>query len=153
MDTEISLTLFRNMMDVYESICQPVCRKGGISQTAFTILMFLASNPEHYTAKDVSTFRAIKPNIVSFNVEKLVKAGYLERQPIPGNRRSIKLVCTEKAEPMIKEGLKVIDYFLSSITAGLSRDDFIRLHEYLEMIENNVVAMKERLKKGKALNV
>lgn len=153
MDTEISLTLFRNIMDVYESVCQPICKKTGISQTAFTILMFLASNPEHFTAKDVSTFRAIKPNIVSFNVDKLVNAGYLERQPIPGNRRSIKLVCTEKAEPMINEGRRIIDRFLSSITAGFSKDDFIKFHQYLEVIEKNVSEMKDHLKKGIPSNV
>lgn len=153
MGKENGITLLHNLMDVYESACQPICKEMGVTHTAFCILMFLANNPEYYTAKDVSKFRAIKPNIVSFNVEKLVNEGYLERQPIPGNRRSIKLVCTEKAAPVITQGRKTIADFISSLTSGMSEDDMVRFSKYLDLIEENITAMKENMKRGNTADV
>ena len=41
---------------------------------------------------------------MSFHVEKLVEAGFVERQAVKGDRRKCRLVCTEKAQPVIKEG-------------------------------------------------
>ena len=85
-DTRIkNLMMFFNLLHSYETVCRPVCHRLNISQTALDILMFLCENPEYATAKDVSRFRAMKPNIVSFNVERLVEEGYLERSEVPGD--------------------------------------------------------------------
>lgn len=149
MKRENGITLLHNLIDVYENACQPICKEMGVTQTAFSILMFLANNPEYYTAKDVCKIRAIKPNIVSFNVDKLVKEGYIERQEIPGNRRSIKLVCTPKAQPVIEEGRNVISHFFSSLTEGMDEEDVVRFYRYLELISENVMKLKE----GKNKNV
>ena len=72
MQQKNTITVIHNLMDVYENSCQSICKEMGVPYTAFSILMFLAENPEYYTARDVSRFRAIKPNLVSFNVNKLV---------------------------------------------------------------------------------
>ena len=149
MQKENVITILNNLADVYENSCQSICKKMGVPHTAFTILMFLANNPEYYTAKDVCKFRAIKPNIVSFNVDKLVKEGYIERQAIPENRRSIKLVCTPKAQPVIEEGRNVISHFFSSLSEGMDEEDVARFYRYLELISKNVMKLKE----GKNKNV
>lgn len=73
-------------------------------KTALDVLMFLANNPEFNTAGDVCRYRNIKAALVSFHVEKLVEAGFVERQAVKGDRRKCRLVCTEKAQPVIKEG-------------------------------------------------
>lgn len=153
MKRENGITLLHNLIDVYESACQPICKEMGVTQTAFSILMFLANNPEYYTAKDVCKFRAIKPNIVSFNVNKLVDEGYLERHSIPGNRRSIRLVCTEKSQPVIEKGREIIAHFCSSLTVGMEEDDLSRFRGYLELISENVMELKASLKEEKIKNV
>ena len=71
------LFMIHNSLELYENLCQPVCRECGIAQTALDILMFLANNPEYYTARDICRVRGIKANLVSFHVEKLVQEGYL----------------------------------------------------------------------------
>ena len=153
MQQKNAITVLHNLVDVYENACQPICKEMGVPYTAFSILMFLAENPEYYTAKDVSEFRAIKPNLVSFNVNKLVEEGYLERVPIPGNRRSIRLVCTEKAQPVIEKGRAVKRRFFLDLMNGMSEDDIARFHGYMELIGNNVMKMKQSLKEGKKENV
>lgn len=153
MQQKNTITVIHNLMDVYENSCQSICKEMGVPYTAFSILMFLAENPEYYTARDVSRFRAIKPNLVSFNVNKLVEEGYLERVALPGNRRSIRLVCTEKAQPVIEKGRAVKRRFFLDLMNGMSEDDIARFHGYMELIGNNVMKMKQSLKEGKKENV
>ena len=62
-----------NFVQAYEKMCQLLCREFQIPQTAFDILMFLSNNPQYHTASDIVHLRKIKPNLVSFHVEKLVR--------------------------------------------------------------------------------
>ena len=85
---------------VYSAVCKPLCQKLHLPQTAFDILMFLANNPNYTTARDIVEVRHIKANLVSVNVDKLVQEGFLERRPVPGDRRKTELACTEKAQSL-----------------------------------------------------
>lgn len=66
--------------------------------------MFLANNPEYDTARDICRVRGIKANLVSFHVEKLVQEEYLQREPVPGDRRQVKLLLTEKSQTVVEQG-------------------------------------------------
>lgn len=39
----------------------PLCEKNGLAQTALDILLFLHNNPGRDTAKDICTYRHLKP--------------------------------------------------------------------------------------------
>ena len=82
----------------YAAACKPLCRELKLPQTAFDILMFLANNPGYRTAGDIVEVRRIKANLVSVNVDKLVREGYLRRETVEGDRRKTLLVCTERAQ-------------------------------------------------------
>ena len=96
---------------------------------------------------------AIKPNLVSFNVNKLVEEGYLERVPIPGNRRSIRLVCTEKAKPVVAKGRDIIQHFYLNLMKGMSEEDIARFHGSMELIGGNVMILKKSLEEGRKADV
>ena len=66
--------------------------------------MFLGNNPSYRTASDIVEIRHIKANLVSVNVDRLVKEGYLSRQAVRGDRRKTELICTELAWPVIRRG-------------------------------------------------
>lgn len=128
----------------YEKCCKPLCKKMKIPQSAFDILMFLADNPKYTTARDIVEIRGIKANLVSVNVEKLVRKGYLERQSIEGDRRKTKLICTPKAQPIIEQGRQVQKKFFDSLFADVDADKLKIFHEVLERVYNNMDAiMKE----------
>ena len=57
----------------YNAMCKPLCQELKLPQTAFDILMFLANNPDCTTARDIVEIRKIKANLVSVNVDRLVK--------------------------------------------------------------------------------
>ena len=80
----------KKLAAAYNAVCKPLCRELNIPQTAFDILMFLANNPDYSTAGDIVNVRKIKANLVSVNVEKLAKDGYIERTNIEGDRRKIR---------------------------------------------------------------
>ena len=118
----VRLEFARKIRLAYNEYCKSLCKEIHMPQTAFDILMFLGNNPECKTARDIVEIRKIKANLVSVNVDKLVKEGYLTRNSIEGDRRKIELQCTEQALPIIKKGRKLQQEFPrdpSHRTAGL----------------------------------
>lgn len=123
MEQKGAVTNLRAFLEAYEIYCKPICRELGMPQMAFDILMFLANNPEFFTAKDISRFRGFKENIVSVNVNKLVSEGYLERCSVEEDRRKVRLVCTEKAGNIIERGRKAQESFQAIMTEGLGAEE------------------------------
>ncbi|CVI66932.1 Transcriptional regulator SlyA [Clostridiales bacterium CHKCI001] len=137
-----SILLLRDLVDSYEAACKPICRSIKLSKTAFDILVFLTDNPEYDTAKDISKYRAIEPNKVSFNVERLVEEGYLERHSVPGDRRKIRLVCTEKVQAIMEQEREISEKFYSTVLEGLSDEDISRFEQYIEIICHNIEQLR-----------
>ena len=82
----LSMEFSRKASLAYGEACKPLCRELNLPQTAFDILLFLANNPAYSTAADIVEIRKIKANLVSVNVDKLVRDGYLTRQAVAGDR-------------------------------------------------------------------
>ena len=122
----------------YSAVCKPLCQKLHLPQTAFDILMFLANNPEHKTARDIVEVRRIKANLVSVNVDKLVQEGYLERRPVASDRRKTELVCTEKAQPIIAEGRRMQNWFFSSMMNGVGKEQLDAFFTTIDTMSRNL---------------
>ena len=127
----------------YSAVCKPLCQELGLPQTAFDILLFLANNPGLDTARDICTYRGLKPGNVSFHVEKLVQEGYLLRQPAPEDRRKCRLVCTRRAEPVVQRGRQVQEAFFRRMTAGLDPQDLAAFRRCLEGFQRNLSQMTQ----------
>ena len=137
-----SLEFARKTALAYNVICKPLCRELGVTQTAFDILMFLANNPDHKTARDIVEIRHIKANLVSVNVDRLVQEGYLVRKPVKGDRRKMELYCTEKAETII--GRKLQDDFSEGLLCGLEEETRETFFEAVKQMDKNLdVILKE----------
>ena len=113
----MSMEFSRKLALAYTAVCKPLCQTRKLPQTAFDILLFLANNPAYQTAADIVEVRKIKANLVSVNVDKLVRDGYLTREPMPGDRRKTRLLCTEKAQPVIMQGRQLQSAFLQRLFA------------------------------------
>ena len=117
----VSMEFSRKLALAYTAVCKPLCQTLKLPQTAFDILLFLANNPAYQTAADIVEVRKIKANLVSVNVDKLVRDGYLTREPMPGDRRKTRLLCTEKAQPVIMQGRQLQSAFLQRLFAHTDR--------------------------------
>lgn len=126
------------MAHAYSVICKPLCQEMKLPQTAFDILMFLSNNPQYKTARDIVEVRKIKANLVSINVDKLVKEGYLERREVAGDRRKTELVCTSQADSIIEKGRLVQKTFKDILFNNM--DDSVKeiLFKGMEIMEDNL---------------
>ena len=85
--------------------------------------------------------RKIKANLVSVNVEKLVRDGYLERKAVEGDRRKVELICTKQAEPVIENGKKLQQDFVEQILSGVDEEKRKKMAEILNQMEKSLDEM------------
>lgn len=138
MTSQISMDYANKMLQVYEMKCKPLCKNLKVSQTSFNILMFLHNNPQYNTAKDIVNIIGVKASLVSMNVEKLVKEGYLERKSIINDRRKTKLIITEKAKDIINKGNKMQKDFFNSLFDNISEENKSIFCKTIEEIKGNL---------------
>ena len=122
-------TAARQLLEGYAAAMQPLCRREGLAPNGVDILLFLANNPGLDTARDI--------------VQKLVQEGYLLRQPAPGDRRKCRLVCTEKAGPVVQQGRALQETFFRRMTAGLDPQDLAAFRRCLEGFRRNLSQMTQ----------
>ena len=128
----VRLEFARKIRLAYNEYCKSLCKGIHRPQTPFDILMFLGNNP------DIVEIRKIKANLVSVNVDKLVKEGYLTRNSIEGDRRKIELQCTEQALPIIEKGRRLQQDFETALLKNTNESDRNGFFRTLEIIEENL---------------
>lgn len=133
-----SIEFARKISLAYSKKCKPLCQELGLPQTAFDILMFLANNPVYKTASDIVEVRKIKANLVSVNVEKLVQEGYLKRETVKGDRRKTQLICTDKAQSVIRKGRIVQEAFIELLFENTDEEARKRFFEVMDLMGKNL---------------
>ena len=127
----------------YNALCRPLCQELNLPQTAFDILMFLANNPSYKTASDIVEIRHIKANLVSVNVDRLVREGYLMRQEV---RRKTELICTEKAQSVIRRGQKLQRTFFDRLLENMDEQTRNAFFAAMKIMEKNIDMILEETK-------
>ena len=122
----------------YERALLPLSKEVGMPQTAISMLLFFANNPDLATARDVCEMRGLKRAIVSTHVERLVSEGFLVRKEYPGDRRKDILVCTEKAQPVIEAGRRVQKEFAGAILCGLTEEEMKVMERCFQIMDGNI---------------
>lgn len=138
-----SIAISRKIALAYSAVCKPLCRELELPQTAFDILMFLGNNPDYKTASEIVEIRHIKANLVSVNVDRLVREGYLTRRGVEGDRRKTELLCTEKAQPIIARGRQLQNAFSERLFAGMDEEARRAFSEAMHLIEHNLNELLE----------
>lgn len=138
-----SIAISRKITLAYSAVCKPLCRQLELPQTAFDILMFLGNNPDYKTASEIVEIRHIKANLVSVNVDRLVREGYLTRRGVEGDRRKTELLCTEKAQPIIARGRQLQNAFSERLFAGMDEEARRAFSEVMHLIEHNLNELLE----------
>lgn len=138
-----SIAISRKIALAYSAVCKPLCRQLELPQTAFDILMFLGNNPDYKTASEIVEIRHIKANLVSVNVDRLVREGYLTRRGVAGDRRKTELLCTEKAQPIIARGRQLQNAFSERLFAGMDEEARRAFSEAMHLIEHNLNELLE----------
>ena len=116
----------------------------GLNQLEIDILLFLHNNPGYDTARDICTYRQLKPALVSLYIENLVQLGFLAREGVPEDRRKCRLVLTEAAAPVVEKGLARQAAFTARMLEGLSPEELAAGQHCLSVITENIRNINEK---------
>ena len=133
-----SIEISKKISLAYKAMCKPLCKELGLPQTAFDILMFLGNNPQYNTAGEIVEIRKLKANLVSVNVDRLVKEGYLLRKQVAGDRRKTQLTATDKAQAVIARGRELQKAFYARLFIHMDEDMRKAFSAAMGIIEKNL---------------
>ena len=90
--------------ELYENMVSPVCEKYELTYMEFTVLMFLANNPQYDTATQIVRYRHLAKSHVSVSIRSLQERGLILGEHKGGNHRTIHLSVAGKATDIIAAG-------------------------------------------------
>ena len=136
------IAIGRKLANIYAELSAPICRRYGLNQTCFDVLLFCANNPENNTARDICAVRGIKSGIASVAVETLIQNGYMTRESDPADRRIRRLIPTEKAIPLIDEGRTMQKRFADTLRSGITQDELASFMTMTDKLEKNIMMLE-----------
>jgi len=134
------LTAGAKARNLYDRSCRNLCKKYGINQTGLDVIMFLSSQPEHNTARDICSRRGLKSGLTSVVLEQLMHKGYVIRTDDPWDGRVKRLRLTENAAPIVEEGTVIQNSFMEKLGAGIDPGEF---DEFWNLVNRIIVNIEE----------
>ena len=124
------------MAKEYEPFRRRIMERFSLSAAEVDVLMFLANNPEYNTAAQVS-----------LAVNSLSEKGLLIRKS-GENRKSVCLIPSESAAPVIAFGREMQDAFQETLFFGFSAEEKATFDALHEKMRANLENMKKSKEKG-----
>ena len=109
-----------------------------LSAAETDVLMFLANNPGFDTAANISKIRKIPKSQVSLAVNSLCEKGLLNGVYTQGNKKSVHLSPTDKAQPVIDYGKTVQKEFICALFNGFSDEEISEFKRLYAKISDNI---------------
>ena len=91
----------------YERQFSTLMARETLTMREIRVLLFLANNPDHDTARDVAELRGMPKSQVSAAVDLLVQRGFLWRLPDQEDRRVVHLAITEPGVTLGREAREI----------------------------------------------
>ena len=113
----------KTITSYYELLSGEVCDRYELTQMEYDILMFLHNNPQHNTAADIVKIRKSTKSHVSTSLKNLENKGLVERIQSKDNKKHIEIVTLNKAESIIKDGMKAQKEFAKNALDGLTEEE------------------------------
>ncbi len=141
--TPAFLVQSQGMRRLYSRMLTPLLERYRLTQLEMDILLFLANNPEHDTARDMVELRHLAKSHVSAGVDSLVRRGLVERFFREGNRKMIHLRLLPAAAEPVAAGREVQRQYGEALLAGFTPEERAVLVGLLDRIGDNVAAALE----------
>ncbi|KAA0121708.1 DNA-binding transcriptional regulator, MarR family [Methylobacterium sp. UNC378MF] len=126
--------LHRRLLDVIKDEFE---RRGREDVNSVQALLLYNIGDKELTASELRTKGYYLGSNVSYNVKKLVEAGYLHHARSKTDRRSVRISLTDKGRQVHEIIQTLYDKHARTITpiGGISEDDFNRLNQALTRLE------------------
>ncbi len=129
-----------SVSELYDRRMAPVSSSFDLTAAAFSILLFLANNPEYDTAREIVEKRHLTKSHVSVSLRALEERGLIRKEHRNGDNRSSHLVLLPASAAMVGEGQKAQAEFLSAVTAGFSAEELKVFRAHIDRMNENVLA-------------
>ncbi|MGU3418488.1 transcriptional regulator LdtR [Methylobacterium sp. D54C] len=126
--------LHRRLLDVIKDEFE---RRGREDVNSVQALLLYNIGDKELTASELRTKGYYLGSNVSYNVKKLVEAGYLHHARSKTDRRAVRISLTDKGRQVHEIIQGLYDKHARTITpiGGISEEDFIRLNQALTRLE------------------
>ena len=134
---------FHAGQNLYERMVVPVCKAHGLTYMEFTILMFLANNPQRDTATQICRIRQLSKSHVALSLKGLQAKGLVTGHYFPGNQKTLHLRLTGAAEPVAAQGREAQKKFGDQLIRGFSPEEIRQLQSLIDRIHENMKQEEE----------
>lgn len=135
---ETFLYKIEDFQNFYDAVCDMVCKRHGITRTAFQIIFFLSRCPERNTAKEICQVRCIKSSIASMTIDKLVKNQYIVRENDSNDRRIQRLKLTSKTDSIVRDGDRAVKKVMETAFENLTKEEHDIFFQILDKIHDSI---------------
>ena len=126
-----------------EEKIKPVQKEYDLKKSELCFLLILDFYPELNSAKKISGLGELKRGNISFIVETLFKRGFIVQETDENDRRSNKIMLTEKARSIIEESKAILDKTYLSIMDGISKEEIESGERLFEKMYSNIKNQKK----------
>ena len=134
---------FLDGQDLYQRTVLPVCREFDLTYMEFTVLMFLANNPQYDTAAQIVKVRHLTKSHVSVSVKGLQERGLVTGVYFPGNQKTLHLRLTEDSRSVVAAGIAAQQEFAAALVRGFTPEEVAQLQRLTEKIHENMKQEEE----------
>ena len=124
---------------LYTAMVNSVCEKHGLTYMEFTVLMFLANNPQFDTASDIVRYRHLTKSHVSMSVRSLEDKGLLRGEHHEPNRRTIHLTVQVSAGSIVSDGRAAQSEYGKILFSGFSNSKYDQLVSFINRNDENIL--------------
>lgn len=124
---------------LYTATVSPVCEKHGLTYMEFTVLMFLANNPQFDTASAIVRYRHLTKSHVSVSVRSLEDRGLVKGEHHERDRRAIHLTVLAAADAIVADGREAQQSFARILFSGFSEQESRQFTSLMMRIDKNIL--------------
>lgn len=138
------LQFLRQFQKYFDRQFDEIIKEQNLTIREIHVLLFLANNPDHDTARDITQLRGIPKSQVSQAVDLLAAEGLLLRTPDPEDRRIVHLSITPQGIPLARECQVIQEHCIQQMLNLLSPREQKQFQACLNtLLENSIRFFEE----------
>lgn len=134
---------------LYNKMVSFVCEKYDLTYMEFTVVMFLANNPQYDTATEIVNYRHLTKSHVSMTIRRLQEKKMLTGEYRGENRRTLHLKLTDKTSDIVKDGRQAQQAFRDLLTEGFTEEEKELLFKFVDKVDENIKKHSNSIKQVK----
>lgn len=148
MDSELELEdikeMFLQFRSLHKTIREFTGKKGNVQGLSADqcYLLFLIEHFDHPNQKMLAERLNITPATLSVRLQRLEKAGFIEKVINKQDKRNVFLHSTEKGKKEVRNCKENMKLFALRLFEGINKEDLDRMKTYCQILKKNIQSMK-----------